>query len=66
MKPDFKRLKEAKCELLEVNKKISVWALPQVKNVRKLVAQSNGGDWTWVHPDFVYNGNNHKKKKQKR
>ena len=66
MKPDFKLLKEKSCELLEVNEKISVWVLPQTENFRKLVAQSNGGRWTWVHPDFVWHGKNNKKKKQKR
>jgi len=66
MKPDFKKLEKEKCEFFEINEKISVWALPQAENVRKLVAQSNSGRWTWVHPEFVWHGKNNKKKKQKR
>ena len=65
MEPDFKLLKEKDCELFQINEKTSVWVLPQAQNFRKLVAQSNGGEWTWVHPEFK-NGKNDKKKKQKR
>ena len=52
-------------EKLQISEDRWAWVLPEIDRCRKMIAQARGNEIVWVHPDYK-NGQNDKKKKQKR
>ena len=52
-------------EKLQISENRWAWVLPEIDNGRKMIAYARGTEMVWIHPDYK-NGQNSKKKKQKR
>ena len=52
-------------EKLQISDDRWAWVLPEIDRCRKMIAQARGNEMVWIHPDYK-NGQNSKKKKQKR
>ncbi|MAF25021.1 hypothetical protein CL634_05535 [bacterium] len=52
-------------EKLQISDDRWAWVLPEIDKARKMIAYARGTEMVWVHPDYK-NGQNNKKKKQKR
>ena len=54
-----------KAEKLEISGNSWAWVLPEIEDGRKMIAYARNNKLVWVHPEYK-NGQNNKKKKQKR
>jgi|TARA_R110000744_G_C19239979_1_gene549121 hypothetical protein len=54
-----------KAENMKISDDKSAWVLPENNRCRKMVAYALNKEWVWIHPDYK-NGQDNKKKKQKR
>ena len=52
-------------EKLQISESRWAWVLPEIDNCRKMIAYARNNKVVWIHPDYK-NGQNRKKKKQKR
>ena len=52
-------------EKLQISDDRWAWVLPEIDKARKMIAYARGTEMVWIHPDYK-NGQNNKKKKQKR
>ena len=52
-------------EKLQISADKWAWVLPEIDRCRKMIAYARNNEMVWVHPDYK-NGQNSKKKKQKR
>ena len=52
-------------EKLQISDDRWAWVLPEIDRCRKMIAYARNSEMVWIHPDYK-NGQNSKKKKQKR
>ena len=52
-------------EKLQISDDRWAWVLPEIDNCRKMIACARNNEVVWIHSDYK-NGQNRKKKKQKR
>ena len=52
-------------EKLKISDDRWAWVLPEIDKFRKMIACARRTEIVWIHPDYK-NGQNNKKKKQKR
>jgi len=62
---DEKLALKNRAEKLKISGDIRAWVLPEINDGRKMIAHARGTEMVWIHPDYK-NGQNSKKKKQKR
>ena len=62
---DVDLAKKNKAEKLQISDDKWAWVLPEIENCRKMIAYARNNKVVWIHPDYK-NGQNRKKKKQKR
>jgi len=62
---DVDLAKKNKAEKLQISDDKWAWVLPEIENCRKMIAYARDNETVCVHPDYT-NGQNIKKKKQKR
>ena len=62
---DEKLAQKNRAEKLQISGNRRAWVLPEIDNGRKMIAYVRGTEMVWIHPDYK-NGQNSKKKKQKR
>ena len=60
-----KLARKNRAEKLKISGDRWAWVLPEIDNGRKMIAYARGTEMVWIHPDYK-NGQNSKKKKQKR
>ena len=54
-----------RAEKLQISGDRWAWVLPEIDKARKMIAYARNNEIVWVRPDYK-NGQNSKKKKQKR
>ena len=52
-------------EKLKISDDRWAWVLPEIDKCRRMIAYARNNEVVWIHPDYK-NGQNDKKKKQKR
>ena len=60
-----KLARKNRAEKLKISGDRWAWVLPEIDRCRKMIAYARNNEMVWVHPDYK-NGQNSKKKKQKR